>query len=64
MRVAVDLDTCQGYANCVVEADAIFDIDDETGKAVVLVETLPEDLAEDARRAVDSCPVDAISIEE
>ncbi|HEY2056169.1 MAG TPA: ferredoxin [Solirubrobacterales bacterium] len=64
MKVRVDLATCQGYANCVVEADAIFDIDDETGKAIVLQETVPEDLAEAVRAAVASCPVDAISIEE
>lgn len=64
MRAVVDLGTCQGYANCVIEADAIFDIDDETEKAVVLVDTIPSDLADDARRAADSCPVDAIAIEE
>lgn len=64
MKVRVDVAVCQGYANCVVEADAIFDIDEETGKAVVLVEIVPEDLAESARAAVASCPVEAISIEE
>jgi ferredoxin len=64
MKVSVDTETCQGYANCVVEADAIFDIDEDTGKAVVLLATVPEDLAEAARAAVASCPVDAISIEE
>ncbi len=64
MKVSVDLATCQGYANCVVEAEAIFDIDDETDKAVVLIETVPEGLADDARRAADSCPVAAITIEE
>lgn len=64
MKVSVDLETCQGYANCVLEADAIFDIDDDTGKAVVLRETVPDDLAESARAAAASCPVDAITIEE
>ena len=64
MRVVVSLETCQGYANCVIEADRIFDLDEETGKAVVLVETVPAELAESARLAADSCPVDAIDIEE
>jgi ferredoxin len=64
MKVSVDLDTCQGYANCVVEADAIFDIDDDTGKAIVLQPTVPDDLVEAAKAAAASCPVDAISIEE
>ena len=60
MRAVADLAKCQGYANCVMEADAIFDVDDETGKVVVLVDTVPEDLAEDARRAAASCPVAAL----
>jgi ferredoxin len=64
MKVSVDTETCQGYANCVVEADAIFDIDEDTGKAVVLQATVPDDLVEAARAAVASCPVDAITIEE
>jgi len=64
VKVSVALDVCQGYANCVVEADAIFDIDDDTGKAIVLQETVPSDAAEDARRAAEACPVDAITIEE
>lgn len=64
MKVTVDLSVCQGYANCVVEADTIFDIDDGTGKVVVLIETVPDDLAEGARAAAASCPVSAISIEE
>lgn len=64
MKVSVAVDTCQGYANCVIEADAIFDIDDDTGKATVLQATVPAELADDARRAAESCPVEAITIEE
>lgn len=62
MRVVVDLDTCQGYANCVVEAPDLFDVDDETGKAIVLMDEFDSDLAGDAQRAVDNCPVSAITI--
>lgn len=64
MRVVIDLATCQGYANCVVEADQIFNLDDDTGKAIVLLETVPDEFAEDARRAAANCPVKAIFIEE
>jgi ferredoxin len=64
MKVSVALETCQGYANCVVEADTIFDIDEETGKAIVLQATVPAELADDAQRAAESCPVEAITIEE
>lgn len=63
MKATVDLGTCQGYANCVLEAPEVFDLDDETGKAVVLVATVAEDLHEDARRAEASCPVQAITLE-
>lgn len=62
MRASVDLNTCQGYANCVVEAPDIFDIDEETEKAVVLLDEFDASLADDAQRAVDNCPVSAISI--
>lgn len=64
MRAVVDVGTCQGYANCVVEADGIFDLDEETEKAVVLVPLVPDDLVEDARRAAASCPVSAITLED
>jgi ferredoxin len=64
VRAIVNLATCQGYANCVVEAERVFDIDEDTEKAVVLVDTVPTDLEEDARRAAASCPVGAIALED
>lgn len=64
MKVEVDLGTCQGYANCVLEADAIFDLDDETGKVIVLMQSVPAELEDEARRAAASCPVSAITIGE
>ena len=62
MTVEVDLDKCDGYANCVVEAEKVFDLDLESGKAVVLVDPVPPELMADAQRAVESCPVQAIVI--
>ncbi len=64
MRVVVDLDVCQGYANCIVEAPDLFDLDDETGKAIALVDLVEPNLEDDARSAVANCPVTAITIEE
>lgn len=64
MRVEVDLETCQGYANCVVEAPDVFDLDEDTNKAVVIVDTVPAEFVQDAQRAVDNCPVSAITIRE
>jgi ferredoxin len=61
--VKADLQACQGYANCVVAADDVFDIDDD-GVVVVLRTTVPE--AERARveEAARTCPVSALRVEE
>ena len=63
MRVVVDLNECQAYANCIVEAPELFDLDEETGKAVVLVDLVEPSLEDAARAAVANCPVTAITIE-
>ncbi|WP_345472496.1 ferredoxin [Actinoallomurus oryzae] len=60
MKITVDPARCQGYANCVAAAPDAFDIDDVTGKAVLLrTEGDPGEIREAAR----SCPVAAISVE-
>lgn len=64
MKVMADLDLCQGYANCVIEAPEVFDIDEVGNKVIVLVPAPGSELHEDVRRAVASCPVKALSIEE
>jgi ferredoxin len=64
MRIEVDLGACMAYANCVIEAPDLLDLDDDSGKAKVLVDLVPEDLHEDARRAAANCPVVAIRIED
>jgi 3-phenylpropionate/trans-cinnamate dioxygenase ferredoxin reductase subunit len=59
--VHADLGQCQGYANCVVGADDVFDIGDD-GVVVLLRAEIPDaDRArvEDAARA---CPVSALTV--
>jgi ferredoxin len=63
MRVIVAVEKCQGYANCIVEAPDLFDLDPETGKAVVLLEEMAPSMEADARSAVANCPAAAIMIE-
>lgn len=60
--VRADLGVCQGYANCVVAAGDVFDIDDDG--VVVLLRTEVEE-AERARvaEAAHSCPVSALRLE-
>ena len=62
MRVTVDLSRCQGYANCVSTAPEIFDLDDDSGQAVVLTPEVGTDQLDAARQAVDMCPAQAISL--
>ncbi len=61
-EVLLDLDLCQGYANCVVAAPEIFDIDDASGVAVLLAPCPPVEQREHAEEAVRNCPAEAISI--
>lgn len=61
VRISVDLDVCEGYANCVVEAPSTFDLDDVTGQARLLVVEVPADLRDEVTAAVRACPVRAIS---
>ena len=62
MRVTVDLSRCQGYANCVTTAPEIFDLDDDSGQAVVLTPEVGPEHLDAARQAVDMCPAQAISL--
>lgn len=62
MRVTVDLSRCQGYANCVSTAPDIFDLDDDSGQAVVLADEVAPEQLDAARQAVDMCPVQAIAL--
>ncbi|HLU56118.1 MAG TPA: ferredoxin [Pseudonocardia sp.] len=57
-----DLELCQGYANCVVAADDVFDIDDG-GVVVLLRKEIDEADLDRVRDAVRACPVSALSIE-
>ncbi|TAN21015.1 MAG: ferredoxin [Actinomycetota bacterium] len=61
--IKADLDLCQGYANCVMEAPKFFDISDD-GVVVVLQEEFAEENRAKVEAAVRSCPVSALRIEE
>lgn len=59
----LDLDTCQGYANCVMVAPEVFDINEETGVAVLLQETPDDSQLAAVEEAVRQCPTESISID-
>lgn len=56
-------DLCQGYANCIMAADDLYDIDDE-GTVVLLVDSVPESERERAEKAARTCPVSALGVED
>ena len=60
-KVEVDMDFCQGHANCMAEAAEIFQVDDK-GKLTVLQETPDNALLKKAQRAARYCPTNAIKI--
>ena len=63
MKVTVDLSVCQGYANCVVEAPTVFDLDDTTEKVLAIDPAPAEDRRAEVESAAIACPVRAISFE-
>ena len=63
MRVYVDPDLCSGCGPCVDTCPDVFDLNDE-GIAIMKVDEVPEEFFEACREAVDSCPSEAIVIEE
>lgn len=60
-RVKVDQDLCVGSGACVEIAQGVFKLNDED-KAEVVDPTAAS--MDDLREAQESCPVDAISVEE
>lgn len=62
-RVLLDLNRCQGYANCVIAAPAIFDIDEQSGQAKLLQAAPDANEREAAQEAVRQCPTEAISLD-
>lgn len=64
-KITVDLQACQGYANCLIEGPSLFDIDDDTNKAVILGgDEHGELLRSQAEAATRGCPAHAIHIED
>jgi ferredoxin len=61
MRVSVDPDVCQAYANCVTFAPEVFELDDASGVAVVRVPEPPGELHDAVEQAIALCPTRAIS---
>ena len=64
MKIRVDFDLCQGHAVCKEESPAVFDVDRDSGKVVVKVESPDESLRAEVKRAVKFCPTRALRLED
>ncbi|MFF8314633.1 ferredoxin [Streptomyces lydicus] len=62
MNIVVDLNRCQGYAQCVFLAPRVFTLHGE--EALLYTPVVPEDQQERVRRAAAACPVQAILVGE
>lgn len=63
MKAEIDRDACIGCELCVTICPEVFDMDDEQ-IAIVIADPIPADVEDTAQEAADSCPTDAIIIEE
>jgi len=62
MKVKVDPELCTGDEICVQECPEVFEMQGD--KAVVIMDEIPDNLKDSVREAADSCPSEAIFIEE
>jgi ferredoxin len=60
MKVSVDRNECLGNAQCVMAAPDLFELRDDEDQVSVLQEEVPAELEDDARYAVNLCPVQAL----
>ncbi|MFE4664670.1 ferredoxin [Streptomyces sp. NPDC056716] len=59
MRIVVDLNRCQGYAQCVFLAPRVFELHGE--EALMYLPRVTDEQQGRVRRAVAACPMQAIS---
>ena len=62
MRASVDEDLCTGCGLCEDTCPEVFEMDGEVAK--VIVDDVPAAAEDTCREAAESCPVEAIAIEE
>ena len=63
MKLRVDLEKCVGHGRCYVLAPDVFG-EDERGHCVLRVETVPQELWQQARLGEENCPEQAISLDD
>ena len=64
MKVRVDKDRCQGHTLCAMIAPDMFELSEIDGSSSAVTEVVPADQENAVREAVQSCPEQAIIIDE
>jgi ferredoxin len=64
MRVAADLELCQGHQMCQAEAPTVFGFDVDADVVVLLQQRPPDALRPQVQAAVRYCPAMALAVEE
>ena len=62
MRITVDQELCISCGACIDVCPEVFDWNDDD-KAYSIVDEVPEELEDEVREALESCPTEAISEE-
>jgi len=63
MKVVPDYDACEANAVCAGLVPAVFEVDDDDNLNI-LVDDVPDNLVEEVRHAVRSCPKAALRLSE
>ncbi|WP_328356469.1 ferredoxin [Mycobacterium sp. NBC_00419] len=61
MKAHIDDDRCRGHGVCTTVCPQVFALNDD-GYAEVILDEVPDDLADSAREAVAACPENAITL--
>ena len=64
MKAIIDKEKCSACGTCPEICPGLFGLPDGAEAAQVLLDVVPPDAEDDARRAADMCPDEAITIEE
>ncbi len=64
MKVRVDQEKCQGHTLCAMIAPEMFRLSDIDGSSSAVTEVVPADQEDAVREAAQSCPEQAILIDE
>ena len=64
MKARVDQERCQGHTLCAMIAPDMFELNDIDGSSSAVTELVPPDQIDAVREAAQSCPEQAILIDE